>query len=96
MTSALEETHGGLAGGSREEEGEARLVRRETPCDGELLSGVTQSPLGVTPAQSDVDQSPHPLRPLHLGPRQLERVVDLRRDLGSGLLGPNQPGLDHV
>ena len=89
MTSAVEETHGGLAGGSREEEG-----RRGG--DGELLSGVTQSPLGVTPAQSDVDQSPHPLRPLHLRPRQLERVVDLRRDLGPRLLGPHQPGLDHV
>ena len=28
--------------------------------------------------------------------RQLERVVDLRRDLGPRLLGPHQPRLDHV
>ena len=37
-----------------------------------------------------------PLHPLPHGPLQLERVVDLRRDLRPCLLGTYQPRLDHV
>ena len=56
-----------------------------------------QSRPGLTEGQSHhAALLPPPLRPRQGRPRQLERVVDLRRDLRPRILGADQPSLDHV